>query len=304
MSGVPAFPGIWPVLQVPFGPVPGQPVDRDALAALARVMAGSGAAGIVVLGLGSEAWKLTEEERAEVVAIAVAHAERVVVGIDGHPAVALERIRRATHPRVVGYMVLPPRDVRDQALIARHYRTLADAAGVPCIVQDSPQMTGTTIAPATFVELARSHPLLRIAKLEAPGSGPLIDRLVGEGLEAIAGWGGMHYLDALARGATGCFPGSDLGPALVDVHADAAAGRADVATAGYERILPVMAYAAQSLDLLLLAAKRALVRRGIFPRADLRAPAADPDPRTLATIDAYHARLAAAGVAGFPEVSA
>jgi dihydrodipicolinate synthase/N-acetylneuraminate lyase len=98
------FEGVWPVLQVPFAADPLQSIVTDELAGLARALLPSGVAGVVVLGLGSEAWKLTEAERDRVVETAVGVAPRVVVGIDGHTAVACERVRRALHPGVVGML--------------------------------------------------------------------------------------------------------------------------------------------------------------------------------------------------------
>ncbi len=55
----------------------------------------------------------------------------------------------------------------------------------------------------------------------------------------------------------------------------------------------------QSPDLLLLGAKRVLVRRGIFLSGELRAPGRSLDPAESATLDGLIARLEAEAVTGF-----
>ena len=64
-----SFEGIRPVLHVPFADVPDQPIIEDELARLAGRMLEDGADGLVVPGLASESWALTEAERDLVVDI-------------------------------------------------------------------------------------------------------------------------------------------------------------------------------------------------------------------------------------------
>ena len=61
-------------------------------------MISEGAAGLVVLGLASEAWTVTEPERdrvTEISADACGPGVPLVVGLDGTTAVAVDRARRA-----------------------------------------------------------------------------------------------------------------------------------------------------------------------------------------------------------------
>jgi 4-hydroxy-tetrahydrodipicolinate synthase len=135
------FEGIRPVLHLPFDGSHEQRIVDAEFTALADRMIDAGVDGLVVLGLASEAWSVTESERDHVVGIAVAAcAGRVplVVGIDGTTRVAVERGRRARSLGAAGLMVLPPRQAVGRSALVAHFSAVADAGGLPVLVQDSP----------------------------------------------------------------------------------------------------------------------------------------------------------------------
>lgn len=301
-SGQGRFDGVRPVLHLPFGPGPDQPIAHDQLRVLVDDQVRLGVRGLVVLGLASEAWTLREVERDEVLAtVAAAIDGRVpfAVGIDGTTVVARDRARRAVAAGATGLMVLPPAGIRPGPDLVDHFSAVADAAGVPILVQDSPQITGVALAIDALVGMHEAHPLVGSIKIETAGAGAKASAAIAAGIEVVAGWGGQHYLESVRRGANGCMPGCDLGPALVAIDRSARDGDAGAAGALYQAILPLLSYEAQSLDLLLLGAKRVLVRRGIFASGGLRAPGRGLDPEEAATLDGLIARLEADGVAGF-----
>lgn len=297
-----AFEGVRPVLHTPFGDVVEQPIVYEELARLARLMLDEGAHGLVALGLASEGWAITEAERDEVLAVVADACEGrapFVVGIDGVTAVAVARARRAVRWGAAGLMVLPPRQAAGREALVRHFSTVADAAGVPLLVQDSPQVTGVPLDMPTLAAMAAAHPLVRSVKSEIPGAGAKASAIHAEGLELVAGWGGLDYLGQVERGAVGCMPGCDLGPAMVAL--DRLTRSRDVVAAEvlYRQLLPYLSLATASLELLLLTAKRHLRRRGVFGTETLRAPARSLDPQETRVFDALLDELAAAGVPGF-----
>jgi dihydrodipicolinate synthase/N-acetylneuraminate lyase len=296
------FEGVRPVLHVPFADTAAQPIVEAELAMLAGVMLDEGADGLVVLGLASESWALTEAERERVVAIA-AEACRgrapLVVGLDGTTAVAVDRARQAVSAGAAGLMVLPPRQAPGREALLRHFSAIAAAAGVPLLIQDSPQVTGVTLEVATLVAIAEAEPLVVAVKSEIPGAGSKASAIHASGLELVAGWGGLGYLEQLQRGAVGCFPGCDLGPVMGAIHRRARAGDDAAAEQLYRRILPLLSLASSSLELLLLTAKRHLRRRGIFSSEVLRAPARGLDEHEASAVDALLDELQALGTPGF-----
>jgi 2-keto-3-deoxy-L-arabinonate dehydratase len=298
------FEGVRPVLHLPFDDSPEQSIVDDELARLARTMLAEGADGLVVLGLASEAWTVTEAERDQVVEIAAGACGEapLVVGLDGTTAVAEDRARRAARLGAAGLMVLPPRQASGQAALVRHFGAVADAAGLPILVQDSPQVTGVPLDVPTLAAMKAANPLVASVKSEIPGAGPKASAIHDAGLELVAGWGGLNYLEQIGRGAVGCFPGCDLGPAISAIDRDARNGERESAQAMYRRILPYLSLATASLDLLLLTAKRQMRRRGIFSSDALRAPARTLDPQESATVDALLDELTAADTPGFRAV--
>ncbi|HEY6056761.1 MAG TPA: dihydrodipicolinate synthase family protein [Candidatus Limnocylindrales bacterium] len=296
-----AFEGVRPVLPVPFGQPPDEAVCAPELAALTQRMVGLGVDGLVILGLASEAGTLREAERDEVLATtadAVAGRIPLVVGLDGATAVAVDRARRAARLGAAGLMVLPPAAARSTELLIAHVWAIADAADLPVLIQDSPQVTGLTLSVEAAAALGR-HPLVRSVKSEIPGAGPKTTALVDAGLEVVAGWGGLHYLDAIRRGASGCMPGSDLGPAILAIDRLARSGDPGGAEVLYRQILPLLACEAASLDLLVLGAKRLLRRQRLFSSDRMRAPAAELDAVEAAAFDRCFEELEEAHVAGF-----
>jgi len=297
-----SFGGIRPVLHLPFGSGSMQPIVHAELRALVETMLSAGVDGLVVLGLASEAWTLRELERDEVVRStidAIGGRVPLVVGVDGSTAVARDRAQRAASAGAAGLMVLPPAGARATTQLADHYAELADAARVPILVQDSPQVTGVNLTIDGLVAIADRHPLVRSLKVEIPGAGAKTSAAHAAGIEIVAGWGGLGYLESVARGATGCMPGCDLGPALLAIDRSARSGELATGDALYRLILPYLASVAQSLDLLLLAAKHHLRRSGIFSSEALRSPARSLDAVEMAAIDALLDRLAADAVPGF-----
>lgn len=295
------FDGVRPILHLPFLDGPDQPIDHDRLRALVLDQVAHGVRGLVALGLASEAWTLLEPERdavLETVTTTLDGRLPLVVGVDGTTAVATARARRAVGFGAAGLMVLPPSGVRS-AKLAAHYGAVADAARVPVLVQDSPQVTGVQLGIDDLVALRRAHPLVAAVKIELAGAGAKASAAVDAGIEVVAGWGGQHYLESVLRGASGLMPGCDLGPAFVEIDRLARTGDAAEAEYRYRRILPLLSYEAQSLDLLLLGAKRVLVQRGAFASGTLRAPGRKLDAQEAATFDALIAELAADGVPGF-----
>jgi 2-keto-3-deoxy-L-arabinonate dehydratase len=297
-----SFEGVRPVLHIPFADTPAQPILEDELARLAEHMLELGVDGLAVPQLASEAWTLTEAERDRVVAItAEVCAGRVplVVGLDGTTAMAVDRARRARAAGAAGLMVLPPKQAVSAEQLIAHYSAVADAAGMPVMVQDSPQVTGVRLEVSTLARIRDANPLVHAVKSEIPGAGAKATAIHEAGLELLAGWGGLHYLEQVARGAVGCFPGCDLGPAIKAIDGAARDGRSDEAQELYRRILPYLSLATASLDLLLLTAKRHLRRSGIFSTEVLRAPARTLDAQESYTIDALLDELAASDVPGF-----
>jgi len=297
------FSGIHPVLQLPLSSEHDpNDIDLASLAALTNKMIDSGAAGLVVHGLATESWTLTDIERDEILGVVITTVNGrvpVTVGIDGSTSQATAQARAAAAMGCGGLLVRPPGGVPSIAALGLHLNTVADAAGIPMVFQDVPQITGLQLSVADLVELCAGHDLIAAVKTEIPGAGPRASAAVEAGLVVIAGWGGLNYLEMVDRGAVGCMPGCDLGPAFVAIDDRFRAGHDQAATDLYRAVLPILAFEISSLDLLVLGAKHILERGGVLSSRHMRAPRRALDQLERQILDQLYDEAAAAGVPGF-----
>ena len=277
-------------------------VDYDVAQRLARHLVTEGHDGLVICGTTGESPTLSDDEKLGMFAAVMEAVDvPVIAGTVGYnTAHSVDLSQQAAKLGVHGILSLCPFYSRpSQAGIEAHFRAIADAAGIPLLVQDSPQVTGVPLDVPTLVAMHDAHPLIGAVKSEIPGAGAKASAIHEAGLELVAGWGGLNYLEQVERGAVGCFPGCDLGPAIKTIDTAARTGDRHGAQQLYRAILPFLSLATASLDLLLLTAKRHMRRRGLFSSEALRAPARTLDPQESRTVDALLDELTALETPGF-----
>jgi 4-hydroxy-tetrahydrodipicolinate synthase len=285
--------GCIPILVTPF--TDEGAVDLESLKREIDWVIAEGASGVACLAIASEGYKLTEAERDEIIAATVRHvADRVpvVASADGPgEAPAIDRARRAARLGADALMVLPPYFVKPgpDALVA-YYTGIAEAARIPVMLQDAPQLTGVPMSPALWSRMADASPLLRYVKAEGTPQGATISetiRLRGDRLGLFCGWGGLSLLDALERGAIGNMPAPNFTRFFADVQRRWESGDHDGAWALFDEGLPFALWSMQSIDHSVTTAKEELHRRGIIASARLRQPAARLDPIAYAQMARY-----------------
>lgn len=294
-----AFHGVCPVVHLPVGD--GGTLDLAGIARQVEWTLAFGVSGIATLGLATEVGELAAEERLAVCAAtveAVAGRVPVVAGVDGDTASAAAEGRRLLDLGVRALMVRPPPVDGPDELI-EHYVATAEAVDAPVLVQDAPRATGVRLPVEVLLTMADASAHLRSVKVEEVGAGAKISALVAAGVDVVAGWGGLHYLDSLRRGAVGCMPGCDLAPAFVEIHRLAGDGLTAKADDLYRAVLPLLSYESQSLTLLVLGAKLALVRAGVLDSAAMRLPAGEIDDIHRATLTDLVTRLSLDEIPGF-----
>jgi 4-hydroxy-tetrahydrodipicolinate synthase len=195
-------------------------------------------------------------------------------------------------------MVLPPSFVKPDADgLLDYYGRVGEAAGVPLILQDAPQLTGVAMAPPLWARMAAAIPTLRYVKAEGTPQGGTISetlRLAGDRLALFCGWGGLGILDALERGAAGSMPAPNFTRLFADVQAAYEAGDEAGAAARFRDELPFLLWTMQSIDHSVAAAKEELRRRGVLASAHQRRPAVPLDAVARGQLARFlDARLAA-----------
>ena len=239
----PPFGRLLTAMVTPFGP--DGSVDLDAAAALAeRLVDREAHDGLVVNGTGGEAPTTTDREKADVVRAvvdAVGDRAHVVAGIGTNDtAHTLELAAAAEKAGADGLLAVTPYYSRppQEGLLA-HFRTLADATGLPVLLYDIPHRTGTAIASETLLRLAE-HP--RVVGVKDAKSDLVASAFVmaGSDLAYYAGDDALT-LPLLAIGAVGVVGTSThfCGPEVQALVAAALAGDPAEALRLHRRLLPI-----------------------------------------------------------------
>lgn len=286
--------GIFPVLQIPF--IPGTPVDSIDEAALRREVdfcIAGGVHGLVIPALASEFMVLTDEERRFVVEVAIDQAAGRVptVAVVAAPSTKAA-IAFAAHAREAGaaaVMALPPYVRRPSAEgVVAYYRAIADAAGVPVIVQNAPPPFGISLPTPVVLRLVEEIPLVDYIKEERLPPGRNLEDVI-SGAPAklrgvFGGMAGMFFLSELERGAIGSMPAAAVCDILVTIYNAWKAGDITRARAIHTQLLPLLVL---EMSAWMAVSKEVLRRRGVFTTTHMRDPEFLPlDRGDLAEIDA------------------
>jgi 4-hydroxy-tetrahydrodipicolinate synthase len=238
------FPGIIPAVTTPFDA--SGAIDFEGLAGNVAALLDGGVHGIVATGTMGEAGSLSTAERrsvVEAVARAVDGRVPVIAGVSaGTPAAAIALAADAAEAGAGAVMMLPPLGYRgDDDEIVAHYRSVAEAAGLPLMAYNNPEASGTDMGTALLARLYREIDAV-VAVKECSGDARRIPALIdaAPGLEVLVG-GDDWALEGFCAGATGWVSGvADVTPHdCVALYDACRAGELDAARAIYRRLLPL-----------------------------------------------------------------
>ena len=262
----PSLRGIIASLHTPFD---GQgQVDEASVRRLVDHCVAAGCVGVIAPAVAGEVGSLNAGEQGR----APRHrrrgrgrAPRYVAGVSAptvEDSVATARVARAVcrHGRLAAARQPLARGDR-----ARH-RQLADAGPGRVMLQDL-DWQGGGLDVGVIAAIARRVPGLAAVKVETVPAGPEYTALrdaVGDRLHLSGGWAAMQMLDGLARGLDAFVP-SGLLPVYVRVFGLFTGGRRGVARALFERMLPVITFSNQHIEVSIRFWKRYRLRQGSSP---------------------------------------
>ena len=283
------FTGVHPIAPTPF--TAAGELDLDGMRRVLDCMVDQGVDGICILANYSEQFLLSDAERDVLLELCLGHvAGRVPVTVTvSHfsTRIAAERARNAAAAGAAMLMLMPPYHGAalraDEKGISEHFARVAEAAGVPLMVQDAP-LSGVALSVPFLVRLAREVPLVRYFKIESAGAAAKLRGLIEAGGEAIEGpFDGEESITLMAdldAGATGTMPSALLPDLIKPVLAHHRAGRRAEATAAYARILPLINFENRQCGL--RATKTVMAEGGVIRSDAVRHPLEALHPQTRA----------------------
>lgn len=277
--------GIITVLNTPFDA--NNHIDLAALRAHACYAINAGVSGFLVPAMASEVDKLTLAERDSIVEAVLEESSGRVPVIGGASAAsASERIaiaRRLVAAGCAGVLVSIPYENDEQYSRAVH--EVAETAPPFLMLQDW-DPTGYGVPVATLVRLFEEVEPFRAVKIEVVPAGPKYTEILqatGGRLHVSGGWAVMQMIEALDRGVHAIMP-TAMHHTYVRIRALYMHGKRDEARALFNRLLPILAFSNQHLDISIQFFKRLLHAQGIYPTASVRAP--------ILPFDEAHERIA------------
>lgn len=284
----PALTGVYPIAPTPF--TEAGALDLEGQRRVLDCMIDQGVDGICILANYSEQFLLTDDERETLLDLCTDHvAGRVpVIVTTSHFStdIAAERGARAAKAGAAMLMMMPPYHgallKTGETGMFEHFSRVAEAAGVPIMIQDAP-LSGVDLSVPFLVRLATEIPLVQYFKIEMPGTAGKLRALIAAGGEAIVGpFDGEESITLMAdldAGATGTMPSALIPDLIKPVVTDHLSGDRSAAAASYANILPLINYENRQCGL--RATKAAMMEGGVIKSDAVRHPleALHPDTR-------------------------
>jgi len=254
-------------------------IDFESLAATVEDRVSAGVAALLTPAVASEVAALRESEREALVRAVVEQVGGRVPVIAGASAPTRDEsvafAQLATELGCAGVLVQAPTPIlRDGPAIRRHFEAIA-STGVPMLMVQDLEWDGPGIPVEIVQELFETIPAFRCIKIETVTAGPkysaVIEATAGR-LNVSGGWASMQLIEALDRGVHAFMPSAHHW-IYVEILRRHRRGDRDAARLLFERLLPILAFCTQHIDISIAFQKQLAVRQGIFRTAAMRAPA-------------------------------
>ncbi|MER5626364.1 dihydrodipicolinate synthase family protein [Streptosporangium sp. NPDC002544] len=287
--------GISPVLAVPF--THAGDVDFEGFGRVVDHVLSTGVTSVMFPGFASEYYKLTEDERRELTALLLrrtAHRDDLaaIVAVQDHTTrMAVARAREVVAAGADLINLLAPHFLSpSRRSQIEHVTAVLDAvAPTPVVLQYAPNETGTSLDAATIAALVRTHPNLRLIKVESNPPGRLIGELAAldPPVTSLEGYAGVQLPDAWRRGAVGSQPGCSFTEIYVEIWRRLTSGDEAGGEDLHRRLLPYISYWMLDTELIIAAEKQISFRRGLIDSAHCRGPAHLLDTEELRRIEVF-----------------
>lgn len=275
--------GIIPIIPTPFHE--DETIDETALRNLVDFACSCGINAACLPAYASEFYKLTDDEKLEVVKIAVHHAAgRIkIVAQSNHPslrtAIRLAQENVKNGAAVISLAVPRIFSLPEDSLMEYLSGFMEAVPETPVLVQDF-NPGGTSISAGFIERLMEARPNFKYLKLEEPLCAPKFEEIIKKTAGKVGlfeGWGGLYMLELIPVGIAGVMPGLAVADILQKIYLLRKNGDHDKAFSIFERIMPQIFFSLQNMELFHYAEKELLKARGILKNSISRKAAYLPD---------------------------
>jgi dihydrodipicolinate synthase/N-acetylneuraminate lyase len=292
-----ALAGVVPIIPTPF--TVNEDVDKEALQGLVSFAMESGMQAACLPAYASEFYKLTDQERLEVVRIAVDHAggRMQIVAQSNHPslkvAVHLAKANIDAGADLISIAVPRIFNLPEDSLMDYLSGFLGAIPAIPVLIQDF-NPGGPSVSVPFIRRLMEKHSNFKYLKLEEPMCAPKFKDIIdstGGAIGLFEGWGGLYMLELVPVGISGVMPGLGVSDILQKVFNLRKNGESRKAFDLFEKVMPQIFFSLQNMELFHYAEKELLVKRGVLKNSFSRTAAYKPDRHTVLYIEELNERL-------------
>ena len=265
--------GIVTVLNTPY--TTDNRIDFSALRKNVYYALEAGVAGFLVPAMASEVYKLTETERFEMVNAVLNEVNGKVPIIAGAGETDLGKNKRiiSEYIRLGCKNVLFQIPFQNKIQFKNYFNELAETGPEMIMLQDW-DATGYGLPDELILELFETVEAFRCLKVETVPAGVKYSRIIeltnGQ-LNVSGGWAVSQMIEGLKRGVHAFMP-TGMHRIYTEIYRLWKSGKETEAEQLFQKILPILAFSNQHLDISIHFFKRLLFRQGIYPTDLVREP--------------------------------
>jgi len=267
--------GVCPVIPTIFNEQ--EEIYFDDMIRIINILITNGVHGLTMFGFGSEFYKLSDQERKEIMNLFIKTVDNrvpTIVSVTSHSTKhACIQAQQAQDTGASAIMVLPPFLAKpDSKSILKHIKAILDVINIPLVIQYAPEETKVSISTEVFSKLSREASNELYVKVESKPAGPLVSHLTKKGINVLVGQGGIHFYESLERGAKGVMPGCALYDIFISIYNNYMVGNKNISFDLHNNILPFLTFEDQSLEMFLASEKFFLKLRDMVQETHCRIP--------------------------------
>lgn len=286
-----------PIIPTPFHE--NEEIDKEALQRLIDFSVSGNIKAVCLPAYASEFYKLTDEERLQVVRIAVEHAKgRVqIVAQSNHPslrnAARLAKANVDSGADVISVAVPRIFGMPEDSILEYLSGFLKSVPNTPVLIQDF-NPGGASISVNMITRLMNEHQNFKYLKLEEPLCGPKFEAIIESthgNIGLMEGWGGLYMMELIPIGIAGVMPGLAVSDILQKIFRLRKSGDNDKAFDLFEKVMPQIFFSLQNMELFHYMEKELLIARGVLTNSVVRSARYIPDDATKKYVKELNQRI-------------